>query len=207
MLIFLPFILKIPFSSDPLPPPPPPPLPLTPSHDNSALPLMHHSWFCSLMHFLSPLQPNHQIFIVGFYELFQHPAPCNILAFSPTPRPLSTSLYTMPKLSLHSCSFIPFCIPHCSYVHLLFFPSLQRLFHASSHPSLSTWASLFLLTLRWVDANIQFSADNPSHQTSKTRLCHWNKLINATPPATDMSKYTHVCAGSSKIPHRACVSI
>lgn len=65
----LPFS-KIPFPSDPLPTTTLSTPPLKPGHDNSALSLMHHSWFCSLMHFLSPSQSNHQIFIVGFYDFF-----------------------------------------------------------------------------------------------------------------------------------------
>lgn len=65
-----PPFLKIPFSSDPLPTTTLSTPPLKPGPDNSALPLMHHSWFCSLMHFLSPSQLNHQIFIVGFYDFF-----------------------------------------------------------------------------------------------------------------------------------------
>lgn len=148
MLPFLPF-LNVSFSSDPLPPtttPPPPPLPLTltPSHDSSALPLMHHSWFCSLMHFRAPPQPNHQIFIGGFYELFQRS--------SPHPPPLATSRRPLPLLA-------PFRHPSTQSPSSLFTPalsfrfappialtSLSSFFHHFNvcflHPSLSIHVTL-----------------------------------------------------------------
>lgn len=48
--------------------------------------LMHHSWFCSLMHSISlfslPSQPHHQIFIIGFYVVLQpQPPPPLVLSW------------------------------------------------------------------------------------------------------------------------------
>lgn len=37
----------------------------------TGLSLMHHSWFCSLMHPGSLSQPHYQIFIISFYLVFQ----------------------------------------------------------------------------------------------------------------------------------------
>ena len=65
--------MKFSFQATPTPPQPSP----TPCPNISVFSLMHHSWFCSLMHSLSLSQPHYQIFIISFYLVFQ------ALLFSP----------------------------------------------------------------------------------------------------------------------------
>lgn len=72
LLSFQLFFFPIKFSFQAAPPLKPL-LPIT----RTGFSLMHHSWFCSLMHSISlsslPSQPHHQIFIIGFYVVLQPP--------------------------------------------------------------------------------------------------------------------------------------
>lgn len=134
--------------------------------------LMHHSWFCSLMHssslFSLPSQPHHQIFIIGFYVALQ-PQPLPPLLLSWLRLPLSTfcpililysgltsdQLFQRILLCTHSPISLSFPFPLLSLFPLhslpiqpllaLPFPHVTILFFLLPSPSFSLCASL-----RWV---------------------------------------------------------
>lgn len=136
--------------------------------------LMHHSWFCSLMHSISlfslPSQPHHQIFIIGFYVVLQpQPLPPLVLSwfllllstFLPHSNfilwPLtSNQLFQRILLCTHSpislsfpfplLSLFPlYCLPHSAPPPLPYHPTWPSYFSSSLSLSCSLCASL-----RWV---------------------------------------------------------
>lgn len=174
-----------PFSSDPLPLPH-----LTPSH-NKLSPCFNASFMVLFANALSisstskPLNLHHWLLwaLPEFTDPLQHLDVLSYFSQSSAFTPALSLFFASPiaLMSLSSSSSITPTFVSCIQPSL----SVHVTFSFPSYPKLNWW-QYPILCHKVI-----------SHQISETRLCHWNKPINATPPATDMSKYTRVCAGSS----------
>lgn len=166
--------------------PPPPPAPIT----QTILSLMHHSWFCSLMHSLSLSQPHYQIFIIGFYPAFWRPpfTTCNVLVLVCLAAASWLFLFYVCSKALSLTSsllFQPFIWCYFSPIsHSSPFPSLSLfsfISSAFSHPSSSLSSSrtpslvLFHMSLHFLSLS---SFQSVFHSLAWVTECYCPGLSN-----------------------------